>query len=65
MFVLIIEHPIMDKKLRKQLKLKIESQLPFKFMSEKVVREIISTFEVYDLEEWKDNFSQIKITSVR
>ena len=64
-YVLIIEHPILDKKLRKQLKLKITKQLPFKLKDEKITREIISAFEVYDLEEWSEHFPQIKITAIK
>jgi hypothetical protein len=63
-YILIIEHPILDKKLRRQLKLKIEKQLPFRLQNEKVKREIIQAFEVYNLEEWAENFPQIKITAV-
>lgn len=63
-YVLIIEHPILDKKLRRQLKLKIANQLPFKLQSDKVAREIISSFEVYDLEEWRAHYPQINITPV-
>jgi len=61
-YILIIEHPILDKKLRRQLKLKIDKQLPFRLNSDKVQREIIQAFEVYDLEEWAEKFPQIKIT---
>lgn len=63
-YVLIVEHPILDKKLRRQLKLKIMNQLPFKLASEKIKREIISTFEVYNLEEWAERFPEIKISAV-
>ena len=63
-YVLIIEHPILDKKLRRQLKLKIEKQLPFKLQSDKIKREIISAFNVYDLEEWGERFPQIEISEV-
>ncbi|MGH4121175.1 hypothetical protein [Clostridium sp.] len=63
-YVLLIEHPIIDIKLRKQLKIKIIKQLPFKLEGKKMVREIISNFEVYNLEEWREKFPQIKITPV-
>jgi hypothetical protein len=63
-YVLLIEHPIIDKKLRKQLKLKIANQLPFKLKEKQIQREVISNFEVYNLEEWKEKFPQIKITPV-
>lgn len=63
-YVLLIEHPIIDIKLRKQLKIKIINQLPFKLTGKQMVREIISKFEVYNLEEWREKFPQIKITPV-
>lgn len=63
-YVLIIEHPILDKKLRRQLKLKIEKQLPFRLQSDKIQREIIQRFEVCNLEEWAEDFPQIKITAI-
>jgi hypothetical protein len=63
-YVLLIEHPIIDEKLRKQLKIKIVKQLPFKLTGGQIVREIISNFEVYNLEEWRIKFPQVKITPV-
>ncbi|KGR80643.1 hypothetical protein CD30_19550 [Ureibacillus massiliensis 4400831 = CIP 108448 = CCUG 49529] len=63
-YVLIIEHPLLDKKLRRQLKLKIEKQLPFELNSELIAREIISQFEVVDLTEWKNHFPQIEIRAI-
>lgn len=63
-YVLLIEHPLIDKKLRKKLKLKIGKQLPIKLEDEKILREVLTDFEVYDLEEWKTNYPQIQITPV-
>lgn len=63
-YVLIIEHPLLDKKLRRQLKLKIEKQLPFQLNSDQITREIISRFEVVDLMEWKNHFPQIEIQAI-
>lgn len=44
-YVLIIEHPILDKKLRRQLKLKIEKQLPFRLDDPLIEKQVISSFE--------------------
>lgn len=63
-YILLIEHPLIDKKIRRQLKLKISKQLPFEVKGEKIVREMIKRFDVYNLDEWKDNFKEIKITPV-
>jgi hypothetical protein len=55
---------LIDKKIRKKLKLKIGNQLPFNLKGENVVREVLSRFEVYNLKEWESEFSNIKIMSV-
>lgn len=64
-YVLIIEHPILDKKLRRKLQLKIERQLPFQLEADKILREILSLFRVVDLKEWKKLFPQIEIKAVK
>lgn len=63
-YVLIIEHPILDKKLRKQLKLKIEKQLPFHLDDPFIERQVISNFEVMNLKEWEARFPEVKISEV-
>lgn len=63
-YVLLIEHPLIDKKLRKILEMKIGKQLPIKLKGEKILREVLSNFKVYNLEEWRSSFPQIKITPV-
>ncbi len=63
-YVLIIEGPSLDKKIRRQLKLKIMKQLPFKLKERLTDREIISNFEVYDLAEWAEKYPDIKITPI-
>lgn len=63
-YVLIIEHPILDKKLRRQLKLKIEKQLPFRLEDPLITKQVISGFEVMDLAEWAERFPQVKIIEV-
>lgn len=64
MYVLIIEHPILDKKLRRQLKLKIEKQLPFRLDDPLIEKQVISSFEVMDLNEWEERFPQVVISAV-
>jgi len=44
--------------------MKIGKQLPIKLKGEKILREVLSNFKVYNLEEWRSNFPQIKITPV-
>lgn len=61
-YVLLIEHPMMDKKIRKMLKEKINKQLPFNLKDSRIVNTIISDFDVCDLEEWKEKFPCISIT---
>lgn len=63
-YILIIEHPILDKKLRKQLQLKIKKQLPFHLDDPFIERQVISNFEVMDLKEWEARFPEIKISEV-
>ncbi|WPK10300.1 hypothetical protein R6U77_10165 [Lysinibacillus louembei] len=63
-FVLIIEHPILDKKLRRQLKLKIEKQLPLQLNVPMIARQMISSFEVLSLDEWQERFPQIVVREV-
>lgn len=63
-YVLIIEGPSIDKKIRRQLKLKIMKQLPFKLKENFREREIISSFEVYNLAEWAEKFPDIKIMAL-
>lgn len=64
-YVLIIEHPILDKKLRRQLRLKIEKQLPFYLDDPLIEKQVISNFEVMDLKEWEERFPEIVISEVR
>ena len=64
-YVLIIEHPILDKRLRRQLKLKIEKQLPFRLNDPLIEKQVISNFEVMDLKEWGARFPEIVISEVQ
>ncbi len=63
-YVLLIEHPIIDKKIRKQLVLKIGKQLPLSLVDDRLKRKILSSFAVYNIDEWREQFSQIEIKSV-
>ncbi len=63
-YVLLIEHPMMDKKIRKMLKEKINKQLPFNLKDSRIVYKIIADFDVCNLEEWKEKFPCISITPV-
>lgn len=65
MYVFIIEHPILDKRLRRQLKLKIEKQLPFRLNDPLIEKQVISNFEVMDLKEWGARFPEIVISEVQ
>lgn len=63
-YVLLIEHPMMDRKIRKMLKEKIKKQLPFNLNDSRIISNMISDFHVYNLEEWKERFPYISITPV-
>jgi len=61
-YVLLIEHPMIDKKIRKMLKEKIIKQLPFSLKNKRIIRTVITDFDVCNLDEWKEKFPQISIT---
>lgn len=63
-YIFLVEDKLIDKKIRKKLKLKIGNQLPFNLKGENIVREVLSRFEVYNLKEWESEFSNIKIMPV-
>ncbi|QUF84854.1 hypothetical protein KDJ93_08140 [Clostridium butyricum] len=63
-FILLIEAPIMDAKIRKQLKLKIGKQLPLNLKEDVIVREMLSKFEVFSIDEWKERFKEINIEEI-
>lgn len=64
LYILLIEHPMIDKKIRKMLREKINKQLPLNLKDERFTRTIISDFEVCSLEEWKEKFPQISIIPI-
>ncbi len=63
-YVLLIEAPIMDAKIRKQLRIKIGKQLPLNLKEDSIVREMLSKFEVLSIDEWKERFREINIDEI-
>lgn len=63
-YVLLIEAPIIDAKIRKQLRIKIGKQLPLNLKEKSIVREMLSQFEVLNIDEWKEKFKEIDIYSI-
>ena len=63
-YVLLIEAPIMDAKIRKQLRIKIGKQLPLNLQEDSIVREMLSKFEVLSIDEWKERFKEINIDEI-
>ncbi|OOM15920.1 hypothetical protein [Clostridium saccharobutylicum] len=63
-YVLLIEAPIMDAKIRKQLRIKIGKQLPLNLKEDSIVREMLSKFEVLSIDEWKERFKNINIDEI-
>lgn len=63
-YVLLIEAPIMDAKIRRQLRIKIGNQLPLNLQEDSIVREMLSKFEVLSIDEWKDRYKEINIDEI-
>ncbi|MBZ9623255.1 hypothetical protein G9F71_010355 [Clostridium sp. FP2] len=64
-YVLLIEHPAIDGKFRKQLRGKIYKQLPFKLTTKPEIKKAIFTkFEVLNLEEWRQKFPIFKAIKI-
>lgn len=63
-YILLIEHPLIDKKIRKMLREKISKQLPFNISDEKITHSLIKDFNVYNLDEWRKKFPDISIIAV-
>ncbi|WP_039042925.1 hypothetical protein [Sporosarcina sp. ZBG7A] len=61
-YILLIEAPLIDKRLRRQLKLKIGKQLPFQLKNNNPSVDLITSFEVVDLNEWRE---MVPVVSVR
>lgn len=64
-YIFLLEDKLIDEVMRKKLKIKIKKQLPFNLKGDKVVREILSRFEVYNLKEWESAFPNINIRPVK
>lgn len=64
-YVLIIEHPAIDGRLRRQLRQKIYNQLPYKLKDKlEIKREVLPKFEVLNLDEWQHNYPIFKTTKI-
>lgn len=63
-YILLIEAPLIDKRLRRQLKLKIGKQLPFQLKSNNHSVDLITSFEVVDLNEWRDMVPAVTVRMV-
>ena len=64
-YILLIEHPELDNKVRKMFRNKISKQLPFRLIEhEEIKRKILSNFQVLNIEEWHKKYPNYKIESV-
>jgi len=64
-YVLLIEHPAIDGKFRKQLRDKIYNQLPFKLKTNpEIKREVFTKFEVLNLDEWQHSYPIFKTIKI-
>lgn len=63
-YIFLVQDKLIDKKIRKKLKLKIGNQLPLNLKGENILREVLSRFEVYNIEEWESKFPAIRIKAV-
>lgn len=64
-YILLIEHPEIDGKIRKMLRNKITKQLPFKLLEDnQVKRKIISEFKVLNMAEWHSMYPKFAITEI-
>lgn len=64
-YILLIEHPEIDAKIRKMLRNKIKKQLPFKLLEDiQVKRKILSEFKVLNVQEWHSIYPNFKITEI-
>ena len=64
-YILLIEHPEIDGKIRRMLRNKISKQLPYRLIEdEKVKRKILSEFQVINIEEWHEKYPEYIIREV-
>lgn len=63
-YIFLVEGPLIDADFRRRIKLNLMNRLPFKLENKEQTKKFISSLEVYDLEEFKNNIPQIAITPV-
>lgn len=64
-YILLIEHPEIDGRIRKMLRNKITKQLPFRLLEDtKIKRKILSEFEVLNMDEWHLKYPKFAITEI-
>ena len=64
-YILLIEHPEIDGRIRKMLRNKIANQLPFRLLEDtKIKRKILSEFEVLNMDEWHLKYPKCTITEI-
>ena len=64
-YILLIEHPEIDGRIRRMLRNKITKQLPFRLLEDiKIKRKILSDFEVLNMDEWHLKYPNFTITEI-
>jgi hypothetical protein len=64
-YILLIEHPEVDGKIRRMLRNKIKKQLPFKLLEDsQVKRKILSEFKVLNMQEWHSIYPNFKVVEI-
>lgn len=63
-YILLLQHPKIDLRVRKQIRNKIREKLPMIRKNKPIVKGFVSTFEVYNLNEWEEKVENIKILPV-
>lgn len=64
-YILLIDHPEIDGKIRRMLRNKIKNQLPFKLLEHsEIKRKILSEFKVLNMDEWHLMYPKFRITEV-
>lgn len=64
-YILLIEHPEIDGRIRSMLRNKSAKQLPFRLLEDiKIKRKILSEFEVLNMDEWHLKYPKFTITEI-
>ncbi|MGY0372312.1 hypothetical protein [Clostridium sp. JNZ J1-5] len=63
-YIFLVEGPLIDADFRRRIKLNLMNRLPFKLDNKDDTKKFISSLEVYDLEEFKNNIPNIVIKPV-